>query len=137
MNGGLLLRYISPYFYVTTSNKNNGVSCTSRIWEEEGNVITVDSATEGKAFYQEFEFVGSDHVEILSPTDFELNRFRALYVLTLLNFNSFRYGYGRKRAQRRLESEKILLPVDSGGVNWQFIEEYMKSLPYSSNLEAP
>ena len=124
------------YFYVTTSNKNNGISGTSSLYKEVGNVISVDSATEGKAFYQEDKFVGSDHVEIISPIGFELNRYRAMFIVTMLNFNSFRYGYGKKRAQIRLKKEKILLPIaKSGGqVDWNSVEEYIKSLAYSSNL---
>ena len=103
-----------------------------------GGVITVDSATDGKAFFQEFDFVGSDHVEVLSPVDFEMNRLRAMYLVTILNFNSFRYGYGRKRAQIRLKSEKLRLPVKlDGNIDWDFIEELIKSLPYSVNLLFP
>ena len=125
------------YFYVTTSNKNNGISGTSSLYKEVGNVISVDSATEGKAFYQEDKFVGSDHVEIISPIGFEFNRYRAMFIVTMLNFNSFRYGYGRKRAQIRLKKEKILLPIanSEGQVDWNSVEEYIKSLAYSSNLE--
>ena len=63
------------YFYITTSNKNNGFSGTSDIFTEKGNIITFDSATEGKCFYQEKDFVGSDHVEILEPKNFTLNRY--------------------------------------------------------------
>ena len=62
------------------------------------------SATEGKAFFQEFNFVGSGHVEVLSPVNFQLDRYRAMYLLTILNFNSFRYGYGQKRAQIKLRT---------------------------------
>jgi len=101
-----------------------------------GGVITVDSATEGKAFFQEWNFVGSDHVEILSPVNFEIDRFTAMYLVTVLNFNAFRYGYGRKRAQFRLKDEKLLLPMDSRGeIDWLFIKKYICSLPYSINLE--
>ena len=127
------------YHFVTTSNKNNGVASTSKVFEEKGNVITVDSATEGKAFYQEFEFVGSDHVEVLKPIGFQLNRLRAMFIVTMLNFNAFRYGYGRKRSQERMKTEKILLPINSTSsnelVDWQFAEDFIKSLPYSSNLD--
>lgn len=123
------------YLYVTTSNKNNGITCTSNIYTERGNVITIDSATDGKAFYQESKFVGSDHVEVLEPINFILNKYTALFFTSILNLQVFRYGFGRKRSQTRIRQEKLFLPIDkNGSIDWQFMEDYIKSLPYSSNL---
>ena len=128
--------YAGEYLYVTTSNKNNGVKSSSHIYAEEPNVITVDSATDGKAFYQNFRFIGSDHVEVLEPNGFELNTYIGLYLTTMLNFYGSVYGYGRKRAQKRLAKEKLRLPVDDNGdIDWVFMEDFIKSIPYSSNLE--
>lgn len=123
--------------YVTTSNKNNGVSGTSIEVGNKGGVITVDSATEGKSFYQEHDFIGSDHVEVLTPCEFTMNRFRAMFVITMMNFNSFRYGFGRKRAQKRLKTEKILLPIvdkNHNEIDWELIERYIKQISFSENL---
>ena len=123
------------YLYVTTSNKNNGVTCTSNMFTENGNVITFDNATNGKAFYQESKFVGSDHVEVIEPIDFELNKYTALFFTSILNLQVFRYGFGRKRSQTRIRQEKLFLPVNKNGEpNFNFMEDYIKSLSYSSNL---
>jgi len=123
------------YLYVTTSNKNNGVICTSNIFTENGNVITIDSATDGKAFYQESKFVGSDHVEVLEPINFELNKYIALFFTSILNLQVFRYGFGRKRSQTRIRQEKLFLPINKEGKpDFDYIENYIKSLSYSSNL---
>ena len=123
------------YLYVTTSNKNNGVTCTSNIFTENGNVITIDSATDGKAFYQESKFVGSDHVEVLEPINFELNKYIALFFTSILNLQVFRYGFGRKRSQTRIRQEKLFLPINKEGKpDFDYIENYIKSLSYSSNL---
>lgn len=129
---------LGNYLYITTSNKNNGVLSTSDKFTEDGGVITIDSATDGKAFYQEVKFVGSDHVEVLQPIGFKLNRYLAMFFVTLLNFQRYRYSYGRKRAQKRINQEKIYLPyktVKSEDVpDFKFMERYIKSLPYSSNI---
>jgi len=123
------------YLYVTTSNKNNGVTCASNIYTEDGNIITIDSATDGKAFYQEFKFVGSDHVEVLIPINFTLKKYTALFITSILNLQMFRYGFGRKRSQTRIREEKLFLPADKNGKpDWEFMEKYIKSLSYSSNL---
>ena len=123
------------YFYITTSNKNNGFSGTSDIFTEKGNIITFDSATEGKCFYQEKDFVGSDHVEILEPKNFTLNRYLGIYFITILNLELFRYSFGRKRAQKRMKLDTIYLPytTDKKKIipNFAFMENYIKSLAYS------
>lgn len=123
------------YLYVTTSNKDNGVSGTSSVFTEDSNIITIDSATDGKSFYQEYKFVGSDHVEVLEPRNFTLNKFVGLFLSSILNLQTFRYGFGRKRSQTRIRQEKLFLPVNKKGEpDFDFMEDYIKSLPYSVNL---
>ncbi len=126
------------YAYITTSNKNNGFFGTSDVYTEEGNVITFDSATDGKCFYQEHAFVGSDHVEILEPKNFELNQYLGLYFITILNMELFRYSFGRKRSQKRMKKDKIYLPYIKEGnedvPDFCRMEEYIKCLPYSQHL---
>jgi hypothetical protein len=126
---------VGEYLYVTTSNKNNGVSGTSNIFTEDGNVITIDSATDGKAFYQELKFVGSDHVEVLEPINFLLNKYTALFFVSMLNLEVFRYSFGRKRSQTRIMQEKLFLPIDKNeALDLSFMEKYIKSLNYISDL---
>ena len=122
--------------WITTSNKNNGVSGLCNAPKAQRDVLTVDSATNGKMFYQPFDFVGSDHVEILQPRKTtRLNPWTALFLITVCDLEMPRYGYGRKRAQKRLQKENILLPVnDAGLVDWDWIENCMKRLPYSQNV---
>lgn len=126
------------YLYITTSNKNNGVSGYHNSFSEEGNVFTIDSATDGRAFFQESRFIGSDHVEILSiKSEYieHLNKYTAMYLLTILNFYLDKYEYSRKRAQKRIRKEKIYLPLTSDKkIDWSYMESLIKSLPYSSSI---
>ena len=47
----------------------------------------------------------------------------------------YRFNYGRKWGIDRMKKSLIKLPVDSDGKpDWQFMEDYIKSLPYSINL---
>ena len=120
--------------YVVCSSENNGVQGLYDHFTEEGNVLTVDSATVGSCFYQAFNFAASEHVEKLIP-EFEMNVFNALFIKTIMDLEKFRYGYGRKFAQIRLKETKIRLPEDvNGKPDWKFMENYIKSLSYSSNL---
>lgn len=121
--------------YVTTQAVNNGVEGYYNFCTEKGGVLTVDSAVLGFCSYQEKDFSASDHVEVLTPL-FKMNKYIALFLTTLINMEQYRYSYGRKCSQIKLKRSKIKLPVTPEGTpDWQFMEDYIKSLPYSRNLE--
>ncbi len=47
----------------------------------------------------------------------------------------YRFNYGRKWGIDRMKKSLIKLPVDSDGKpDYKFMEDYIKSLPYSINL---
>lgn len=123
------------YPYVTTQAVNNGVEGYYNYCTEKGGVLTVDSAVLGFCSYQENDFSASDHVEVLTPL-FEMNRYIAIFLVTLINKEQYRYSYGRKCSQIKLRNSKIKLPATpSGEPDWKFMENYIKSLPFSRNIE--
>ena len=120
--------------YVTTQAVNNGVEAFFNHCTEKENVLTVDSAVLGYCAYQEKAFSASDHVEKLIPK-FSFNQYIAMFLVTLINKEQYRYNYGRKCSQKQLKLSKIKLPINEKGTpDWQFMEDYIKSLPYSINL---
>jgi len=121
------------YPYVTTQATNNGVEGFFNYYTEEGNVLTVDSAVIGYTSYQPLPFSASDHVEKLIPR-FKMNRYVALFLVTILNLEQYRYNYGRKSSQTRIRGMKIKLPVKNGNPDFEFMENYIKRLPYSSSI---
>ena len=122
------------YPYITTSANNNGTDGCYDLWTEEGNVITVESACIGYATYQPINFTASDHVEILKPK-FRLNKYIALFLVGLINEENYKYSYGRKCNQIRIRNIKIKLPTTKEGTpNWDYMENYIKSLPYGDRL---
>lgn len=121
------------YPYVTTQTTNNGVAGFYNYYTEEGNVLTVDSAVLGFCSYQPLPFSASDHVEKLIPK-FPMNKYVALFISTVINLEQYRYNYGRKCSQERLKKSRIKLPSKNGEPDWEFMEEYIKSLPYSSSI---
>jgi type I restriction-modification system DNA methylase subunit len=125
---------IGKYPYITTSAANNGVEGFYNYFTEKGNILAIDSAVKGYCSYQAEDFSASDHVEKLVPK-FEMNGYTALFLQTIINLEQFRYSYGRKFNQIRIKSTKIKLPVNSQNQpDWQFMENYIKSLPYSASL---
>jgi len=58
-----------------------------------------------------------------------------MFLITLLRLEQFRFSYGMTGKKERLQDFYIKLPVDSkNNPDWEFMEDYIKSLPYSSNL---
>lgn len=121
------------YPYVTTQATNNGVEGFYDFYTEEGNLLTVDSAVLGYCSYQPENFSASDHVEKLIPK-FKMNRYIAMFLVTILNKEQYRYNYGRKCSQARMKQIKIKLPAKNGQPNFTFMENYIKSLSYSKNI---
>jgi len=121
------------YPYVTTQATNNGVEGFYDYYTEEGNVLTVDSAVIGYCSYQPLPFSASDHVEKLIPK-FSMNKYVALFISTIINAEQYRYNYGRKCSQERMEKSYIKLPSKNGVPDFEFMENYIKSLPYSSSI---
>jgi len=123
--------------FVTAIDTNNGVTGKLNITPtHQGNVITVnrDGNGVGEAFYQPFPFCSTEAVHIFIPK-FTINQFIAMFLVCLIRMERFKYNYGRKWSLERMNKTTISLPVnDKGEPDWKFMEEYIKSLPYSSNL---
>lgn len=122
--------------FVTSTDNNNG--WTGRVLfkpKHKANVIGVNrNGSVAEAFYQPMPFCSTEDVHIFCPK-FELNVFRALFLTTLIKREKYRYNFGRKWGLKRMNETIIQLPVDkNNNPDWQFMEDYIKSLPYSSNL---
>ncbi len=130
----LELSGMGDYPYVTTQASNNGVKGFYNIFTEKGNCLTIDSAVKGYCSWHEEDFSASDHVEKLIPR-FKCNNYIAMFLVTIINMEQYRYNYGIKCNQDRIKNMRIKLPVTQAGApNWNFMENYIKSLPYSANL---
>ena len=129
---------------ISASTKNNGVS--DRVESENyfpANLITVSSnGAVGDAFYQSEKFSVTGDVHVLK-LKFNLNPFIALFLTTIIEQEKFRFNYGRKWGERKMLKHKIKLPSKEINISqnkytyipdWQFMENYIKALPYSSNL---
>lgn len=125
---------VGKFPFVTTQATNNAIEGFYDFKTEDGNVLTIDSAVIGYCSYQPLPFTASDHVEKLIPK-FELNKYLAMFVTTIINNEQYRYNYGRKASQTRLKERSIKLPTTpKGDPDWQFMENYIKSLPYSASI---
>ena len=121
------------YPYITTSSKNFGQGGKFDFYTEKGHVLTLESAVNGVCFYQEKEFSASDHVEKLIPKE-KVSKEFLIYVSVLINKQTFRFNYGRKANQDRIKNMVISLPVINGEIDYEFIDNFIGSLEYSSQI---
>ena len=81
-----------------------------------------------------------------------LNIYVGLFISTILNIEDYRYSYGRARILAKLKDEIIKLPIihnedgspvidetyqysEKGYIpDWQWMEDYIKSLPYGDRI---
>ena len=127
--------------YISSTKINNGIDNYITppddmvIYE---NALTINnSGSVGYVFYHQYRFVSSDHCTVITIDNFELNPFIAIFLKPIIEAIKPKYNFAREISDARLEKETILLPVTNDGlVDWQMIQEYIKSLPYSSNIES-
>ena len=100
------------------------------------NCITVNyNGSVGEAFYQVEPFWASDDVNVLYANGWELNKYIALFVITVIKANRYKFSYGRKWTLEKMKESIIKLPKAQDGLpNWAYMEQYIKYLPYSDRI---
>ena len=118
--------------YYSTSDFNNGLTdmVGNPLFTEKDALIYT---TFGRCFYVVGEFTGSDEILIFKHD--KLNLYNGLFLATVLDQSKDKYDFGRKAFLNKVSIQKIKLPIDKdGNIDWNFMESYIKSLRYSSNL---
>lgn len=99
-----------------------------------GNTITVNyNGSVAEAFYQPNPFWASDDVNVLYPK-FKMNQFNALFIVTLIKQEKYRFNYGRKWHLERMKISEIKLPTKDDIPDFDYMENYIKTLNYSKQI---
>jgi hypothetical protein len=123
--------------YVTRTDENNGVSMYVQALDYQGlekaNAITIGDTT-ATIFFQEHEFITGPHI-IVIRADW-LNVYTANFIITILNQEKYRYPvFGRAFTKDLIKQTKVYLPIDKdGNPDYRFMEDYIKSLPFSKKI---
>jgi len=123
--------------YITSIATNNGITDYINIAPNHtGNTITINyDGSVGEAYYQDKDYYALDSVNVLYSKNFQLNKYIAMFLITLMKKEKFKYNYGRKWHLARMRTTKISLPVKEDDTpDWEFMEAYIKSLPYSKRI---
>jgi hypothetical protein len=92
-----------------------------------GNVITIGLDTQ-TVFYQPIDFYTGQNIQILSNS--KINKYTAMFINVLLKNLLAKFNWGGNGAiLTRLRRSKFILPATSTGQpDWNFIEQYMKTV---------
>lgn len=123
--------------FIGAIDSNNGHrQYVSASPDHTANTITVNYNGNGvaEAFYQSAPYFASDDVNVLYPK-FDLNAYRGMFLCAVIRREKFRYNYGRKWHLDRMNETVVRLPATPAKEpDWEFMEGYIKSLPYSKSI---
>lgn len=115
--------------YVSATSKNNGVSAyignNNRTLDS--NCISINrNGSVGYSFYHPYTALFAYDCRILKT---KYNKHVSLFITNQIKAQKDKYNYGYKMGTKRLQRQKILLPVDDeGNPDYNYMEQYMINL---------
>ena len=119
----------APYISSTATNNgvDNFISNEDKVRKFDNCLTLANSGSVGSCFYQQYEFVASDHVTALQNKDFSKGVY--LFLSSVIKRLEEKYSFNREINDARISRETVILPVDTtGNPNWQYMEDYVKRL---------
>ena len=100
------------------------------------NCITINyNGSVGEAFYQLEPFWASDDVNVLYADGWDLNKYIAMFIITIIKTNRYKFSYGRKWTLEKMKESAIRLPKSQdGSPDFVYMENYIRTLPYSDRI---
>jgi hypothetical protein len=125
------------YPLISATRDNNGLNSMilegTKLFSKNTISVPSNGASTGEAFYQPVDYYSTGDVNILT-SKFPLNSYSALFLSTVIRLDKYRFNYGRKWGKDRMEQSMIKLPAKNGQPDFEFMENYIKSLPYSKSI---
>ena len=120
-----------PKPYISSTSENNGVDAfignNTGVRKFEDVLTLANSGSVGSTFYQQFEFVASDHVTALKSEN--ADKYAYLFLSTVVKRLEEKYSFNREINDTRIKREKIILPADKqGNPDFQYMSDFVKKL---------
>ena len=127
-----------PKPYISSTSENNGVDAfignETRVRKFEDVLTLANSGSVGSTFYQQFEFVASDHVTALKSEN--ADKYAYLFLSTVVKRLEEKYSFNREINDTRIKIEKVILPADKeGNPNFQYMSDFVKKLEFDKVQE--
>ena len=117
--------------YVSSTSLNNGVDGfignKDNVRMFENNLTLANSGSVGSCFYHQYEYVASDHVTSLTLEN--ADKYIYLFMATIVRRLEEKYSFNREINDKRIRSEKLILPVDKNGdPYWEYMSKFMQKI---------
>lgn len=117
--------------YVSSTANNNGVDNYIEITKDARAfydcISLANSGSVGKAFYEPFEYVASDHVTSLKRK--ESSKYLYLFLTTVIEYQRSNFNFNREINDSRIQKMQLMLPVDEAGEpDYEYMEQYAKNM---------
>ena len=128
----------TDFFYVGAKKRDNGIMYRCGYDEglmSKGNCIVFICNGQGSVGYTNYvdtDFLASGDLAL--GYNEKLNKYNALFLVTILDRERFKYSFGRKWGRYLSETEVLLPADDKNEPDWRYMEEYIKSLPYGDKI---
>ena len=126
---------------VSAGETNEGVigrtSVAARVFPS--NTITLDMFGQAFAHGYEYKMVTHARVQSLALKSHNANIQECLFIATIINFNKYKFAYGRMCNWERVKDEYLLLPAIEDGTtgaiapDWQAMSDFMEELETKEN----
>ena len=127
--------------YLSATSVNNGIAQYIDLDAEFEAAAVTNEKINCTAFYQPLPFCATSDVNIIKRKDNKpINKFLGLFLASVIDFNEgYRWNYGRQCRVGDTKAIKLKLPaiLNVNGEyepDWQWMEDYIKGLPYSGCL---
>ncbi len=127
--------------YVSATAINNGIAQYIDLDSDFEEYAVTNEKINCKAFYQPLPFCATSDVNILRRKDnVPINKYVGLFLASVIDFNEgYRWNYGRQCRVGDTKAIRLKLPaiLNAQGEyepDWQWMEDYIKGLPYSGCL---
>ena len=120
---------LTPYVSSTAANNgvDNFIGNASGVRTFENCLTLANSGSVGATFFHHYAFVASDHVTALILD--KPNKYIYLFLSGLIRRLEEKYSFNREINDRRIQREKIMLPVNEDGLpDWRFMEDFMRKI---------
>lgn len=121
--------------YISSSSLNNGVdNYISNGYTDENCLSFACYGSIGYVFYHSYRAWVSDNCNVIYLRDKKINKYIAMFIKPILELEKYRFSYGMTAKSERLKSFRIKLPAKNNKPDFEFMENYIKSINYSSVL---
>lgn len=116
--------------YVSSTFTDNGVD--EFVGNKNGrffnNCLTIaNSGSVGSTFFHKYKLIASDHVTALKSEN--LNEYIYLFMTPIINKLSEKYSFNREINSRRINRERLILPINSNNEpDYEYMEQYIKNV---------